>query len=411
MVLMCACSLVAWADERLPVAVAYFDNTSKVADLEPLKKGLAEMLITDLSVSTEIRLVERERLNEVMSELDLQASPYIDASSAVTLGQGLGAVYIVTGSYIVQGEQVRIDARMVDVATAEIALTAKAEGARNDFLSIERGLATQLLEGLSGALTLVQKKKIGRKSTGNLDALSAYSTGLDALDAGDTKAAAAAIDAALKADPDFQAAQTMRERVEELAEALKLATYEADIQNLVSYIQNLNCECSPVNPSQFPNIYALSKVGLYDEALLSAQRYIQQNQGLTACWVRQIASYVELSRLRFDEAMAWQREALKSVSREKTYETNPSYYAPCLTGSILAPMAGVVINKPIEQLVQDALDDPTIFAKWKIEHQIRLKLAPQARAELKRRLGPSSCAQLCSWDPRNDPPVVYVPSY
>ena len=41
------------------VAVSYFDNTSNIEDYSPLSKGLADMLITDLSVLKSIQIVER----------------------------------------------------------------------------------------------------------------------------------------------------------------------------------------------------------------------------------------------------------------------------------------------------------------------------------------------------------------
>ncbi|MDP6945075.1 MAG: CsgG/HfaB family protein, partial [Myxococcota bacterium] len=81
------CGGVAVADDSTPIAVSYFANTSKKPELEPLKKGIAEMLITDLSVSKDIRLVERSRLNDVMKELDLQASKFVDKKTAAKIGK------------------------------------------------------------------------------------------------------------------------------------------------------------------------------------------------------------------------------------------------------------------------------------------------------------------------------------
>ena len=38
-------------DDRVSVAVSYFDNNTDLPSLEPLKKGMADMMITDLAVS------------------------------------------------------------------------------------------------------------------------------------------------------------------------------------------------------------------------------------------------------------------------------------------------------------------------------------------------------------------------
>ena len=61
--------------DSIPVAVSYFENVSEDPELDPLKKGIAEMLITDLSISEDIHLVERARLQELLAEMELQKSP------------------------------------------------------------------------------------------------------------------------------------------------------------------------------------------------------------------------------------------------------------------------------------------------------------------------------------------------
>ena len=214
------------ANPRVAIAVSYFDNTSKDEQLNPLKRGLAEMLITDLSVSSRLQIVERERLNDVLKEVALQKSPYMDPRSAVELGKGLGAAYILTGSYILSGDQLRIDCRMVDVATAEVALAVSAHGAKSDFLTIQRTLATQLLEGLGEPVSLITKKQIAAGSTGSLSALTAYSTGLVAQDNGDEAAAKAAFANALKLDPGFAVVKARLDQMEKRLQQVEAKTKE-----------------------------------------------------------------------------------------------------------------------------------------------------------------------------------------
>ena len=48
------------------VAVSYFDNTSNLEKFNPLSKGLADMLITDLSNIKSINIVEREKLESLI---------------------------------------------------------------------------------------------------------------------------------------------------------------------------------------------------------------------------------------------------------------------------------------------------------------------------------------------------------
>ena len=121
---------IASANEPLNVAVSYFANNSNDETLNNLEKGIAEMLITDLSISKDIRLVERERLNDVLKEIDLQKNPYFDSTSAAQLGKGLGAGIIVTGSFMVMNDTMRIDARLIDVDSSEVLLAVESNGSQ-----------------------------------------------------------------------------------------------------------------------------------------------------------------------------------------------------------------------------------------------------------------------------------------
>lgn len=145
---LCALSLSAQAralHEEVPViAVLYFDYQGKNEELVPLQKGLASMLISDLSFGDSYRVVERERLQDVLNELKLQASARIDRASAVKAGKLLGARYLVLGGYFDVLAKLRIDARIVDVETGKILQSAGAMGAPDDFSSLEQKLAKEL---------------------------------------------------------------------------------------------------------------------------------------------------------------------------------------------------------------------------------------------------------------------------
>src|ERR1041384_2811835 len=99
------------------IAIAYFDNNTGSAELDPLRKGLADMLITDLGNVGSLQIVERDKLNQVMDELKLSQSKFIDPRTAQKLGKGLAAEFIMTGSYVIGGDILRIDARVVEVKT------------------------------------------------------------------------------------------------------------------------------------------------------------------------------------------------------------------------------------------------------------------------------------------------------
>ena len=73
------------------VAVLYFVNSSGNQELEPLQKGLTEMLITDLSQVKALTVVERARLQQLMEEMGLGMTGLMREDTAPRMGKLLGA--------------------------------------------------------------------------------------------------------------------------------------------------------------------------------------------------------------------------------------------------------------------------------------------------------------------------------
>lgn len=134
------------ADDVL--AVLPFEVHTDEATWAQMGDGAADMLVTDLSRGEGVRLVERARIQAVLDELALQQSAFVDPETAKRVGEGLGATAVVVGSVTVKGEVLRLDARLVDVATGETLLADQAEGPAKDFFTLERTLALRLLRQL-----------------------------------------------------------------------------------------------------------------------------------------------------------------------------------------------------------------------------------------------------------------------
>ncbi|MEW5854266.1 MAG: FlgO family outer membrane protein [Myxococcota bacterium] len=173
------------------IAVLPFDNTSKSGELEPLRKGLADMLITDLKQSARVQLVERERLQEVMHELKLQQSDVVDVRTAQRLGRILGVEYLVMGSFLEVLGQFRLDARLVRVETAEIVAAEGVAGRKEDFMTLERQLVVRMLGRLEVPVTPQEEQLLAQGHSGTLADAVTYGQALDAKDRGDVVTARA----------------------------------------------------------------------------------------------------------------------------------------------------------------------------------------------------------------------------
>ena len=67
---------IALADTKT-LAISYFDNTSGTKEYDPLSKGFADMLITDLSNVNSLKIVEREKLESLLIEIELAGIDFL----------------------------------------------------------------------------------------------------------------------------------------------------------------------------------------------------------------------------------------------------------------------------------------------------------------------------------------------
>ena len=140
------------ADSRATVAVLpSFDNGSVVnhADYDALGKGIADVLITELSANTALRVVERDKIQALIDEQNLGASGRVDKATAVKVGKLLGAHHVITGGFIIDPKgTMRLDARAVNVETGEIEHVESVTDKADNMLAVLSTLADKLNKGM-----------------------------------------------------------------------------------------------------------------------------------------------------------------------------------------------------------------------------------------------------------------------
>ncbi|TNE86264.1 MAG: hypothetical protein EP330_21215 [Deltaproteobacteria bacterium] len=175
------------------IAVAPFQVASRDDALSPLGVGLADMVLTDLCVGASITCVERHRVSELLAEIELGTKGYLDPRTAAQMGKGLGAEQVVFGTLSSAGDDLRLDARLVDVSSGKVLVTAKARGPKADVFDLE----VQLVESLAAPLTAEPPPR----EPVSTEAVEVYGKALQAEDKGNAELARALLDAAVLADP------------------------------------------------------------------------------------------------------------------------------------------------------------------------------------------------------------------
>lgn len=198
------------------IGITYFKPFSVSEELEPLHKGLTDLLIIDLSMVESLRVLERIKLREIYNELGLGSTDVVDESTAPRMGKLLGASTIVTGSFTGFGkDQWRIDPALGKAALGKLQVLGGIEGSIANFLQTEKELVLEILRNLGIEVTQKEREKILQNiPTKSLEAFLAYCRGLDYYDKGMFGEAANAFEEAISIDPNFdQARSNMAETI------------------------------------------------------------------------------------------------------------------------------------------------------------------------------------------------------
>ncbi|MFH0900027.1 MAG: FlgO family outer membrane protein, partial [Pseudomonadota bacterium] len=183
------------------IGVAAFENTSKNADYEWLQHGLAEALATDLR-RTGLRIVERSQIAKAMDEQKLGELGLVDPATAPKIGKLAGAQAMIVGAYQIQGDSLRITARLVDVEDGHVIQAAEASGLIASLFALERRLAMELVGNYYGVDDATRKKVFQAPAT-TLKALEQVASARLLLFKGEHEAARERFQRAMEEDPGF----------------------------------------------------------------------------------------------------------------------------------------------------------------------------------------------------------------
>jgi TolB-like protein len=185
------------------LAVMDFTNNSitRREDYEGLSKGLPSIMINNLTGGTDLQVIERERIEWLLKELKLQKqSGKVDQSTAVRTGKLLGANAVVFGSFIATKDKMNISARVVKVETGEVMFGDQVQGSPDEFFDLIKELSQKVTKSINVEM---EDTKLGSEQTKSLDAMMAYSDGLNLLEAGKYRQAQQKFQQALEYDDSF----------------------------------------------------------------------------------------------------------------------------------------------------------------------------------------------------------------
>ncbi len=196
------------------IAIMRFDNFSSGEYQEKLgliSKGLADFFAFDFARISSFKVVERDKIDFILKEIELQQSGAVDRATAVQVGKILGARYMVFGSITqLDYRQTRMVVRVVDVETSEIIAWVDKEG-KPEYAKMEKEIVRELSEKLEVKLDEPTLTLLDEGGTDSDDATQLYATGLEYMDKYNYKQAYEYFKKAYEMDESFTEAKRKME--------------------------------------------------------------------------------------------------------------------------------------------------------------------------------------------------------
>jgi TolB-like protein len=204
-------------DTRPGIAVFPFDNGGSYGqgkeDFAALQRGMAGMMVSELTQNPAARVVERQEIQRLVDEQNLGAQGRIDPQTASKIAKLVGARYYVFGTFVDFYGDFRVDVRLVNTETGEVVKTESERMQRDHMYDIIRNVAARLMKDAS--LPPLQRpasdQRMGRQIP--TEALTYYSRALLYSDNGQKDKAVEMFTRALDIFPDYAEAKDGLQRV------------------------------------------------------------------------------------------------------------------------------------------------------------------------------------------------------
>ena len=152
------------APERPSVAVLPFANLSGDPSQDYFADGITEDLITDLAKLSGLDVIAR---NSVFA---YKGKPLVLAD----VGRDLGVRFVVEGSVRRTGDQIRLNAQLIDIATGDNLWADRFDRGMADVFAVQDEMSREIAKALGVQPSAAESERMARPPTANLEAYDYY---------------------------------------------------------------------------------------------------------------------------------------------------------------------------------------------------------------------------------------------
>jgi adenylate cyclase len=153
--------------EKPSIAVLPFNNMSDDPQQEYFSDGISEDIITDLSKISGLIVIARN------SSFSYKGKPV----NVQQIGQDLGVRYLLEGSVRKAGDQMRINAQLIDASNGQHLWAERYDGKSDDVFALQDKITHKIISALALKLTASEQKALTDKGTDNLQAYDEFLKG------------------------------------------------------------------------------------------------------------------------------------------------------------------------------------------------------------------------------------------
>ncbi len=169
--------------------------------------GLSQSFIGDFNKISNLKIVERDKIDFLIKEQQLAKSGVVDESSAIKAGKILSAHLMIFGGFTqIDKNNTIMVARVVNVETSEVIAVIDQKGGSNYF-EMEKEIVRKICDELDIVLSEQETKQVELGGTESLDATAQYALGLEYEDKYDYPKAFEHFKKACEIDPNFTEAK------------------------------------------------------------------------------------------------------------------------------------------------------------------------------------------------------------
>jgi len=194
---------------RRSVAVLGFKNLSAKPDDAWISTALSEMLTSELAAGEQVRAIPGENVARMKLDLTIPDADGFSRDTLARIRQRLGSDFIVLGSFIETGGQLRLDSRLQDAIAGETLASVTEQGSENELLDLVARTGARLRTKLGiGEVLAGESPSVRAALPSNSDAARLYSEGLAKFRVFEILAARDLLEKAVAADPNHALAHS-----------------------------------------------------------------------------------------------------------------------------------------------------------------------------------------------------------